>query len=91
MSMLADFGITIAGVGLLAVLFVGGTQIKAVLGDSIYNVFVFIGMIIGLFSSASFFSLLSEIFGSSWVFNLGQYGSLSLIFIILISKLLNWF
>ena len=91
MSVLIDTLGIVGGLSLIVILFTVGNQIKATLGDSIYNVFVFIAIISGLYSASAFFSLLTELFGSTWVFNLGQYGSLSLIFIILIAKLLNWF
>lgn len=86
-----DIFSSFVGLSSFVILFSLGGNIKNALGDSIYNVFVFLLVIIGLWGTSSFFSLLSRVFGELWLFSLGQYTSLALIFVILIAKVMRWF
>ena len=81
-------------IGLFALLVTFGQNIRSALGDSIYNLFVFITVIFGIWGLSSFLSLIKFFFVGSPLFDIivgTQYASLGIIFLILIAKLLNWF
>ncbi len=86
----ADIITAVAGIGTGAILFTVGSRIRDTVGKTLYETLIFIAIITALYGSSAVFRLMNTALGDFWLFQMGEYGSLVLIFIMIIVKLMRW-
>lgn len=96
LELLSNLGGALIGIASAVILFAVGTRIKDTIGDSNYQVFVWVSFIIGLFSTTLFFNFLNMIFGGegstiSWMLGFGIYTPIFLIFLLVFAKITRIF